>query len=220
MKEDIVIKSTKNGLILRLPATLPFDELCEKLKKKFASAAGFFGSAEMVIKLEGREVSSNDIDEIYDIISDSSSINIIAVFDNTEADNKIFEELLDQKVKMLADKAARIYVGSVKSGEEISFDESVIISGNVEENAKVHSNGSIFVLGDVKGSLYAGELGNKSSLVFASHVSECDIAIADHFYVFKQTEEKGLFKKKKNIKPELSGALFCLKEGEVVLENV
>ena len=43
---------------------------------------------------------------------------------------------------------------------------------------------------------------------------------SEYVLQLRAEEEKGLFKKKKNIKPELSGALFCLKEGEVVLENV
>ena len=219
MKDKVVIKSTKNGMILRLDPDADFNTLSELIEKKFKAAAAFFGSAEMILSLEGRELSGEEMDIIHEIISRNTEIKIMAVADEEAPDNKIFDKMLKEVYYRLNDRAVSLYKGDVEVGKELRSSESILITGSVMENASVHSDGSVFVLGNVEGAIYAGIMGNTASLVYAGHIKNSDVAIADNFYVYEKTEEKGFLKRRKATEKEYHGVLFRVIDGKVVMEN-
>ena len=56
MHNAVVIKSSKAGMTVILDPDLPFGELLEAIGKKFRESARFWGSVQMTLTLEGRDL--------------------------------------------------------------------------------------------------------------------------------------------------------------------
>lgn len=56
MRNAVKIKSFPNGIALYLSEEIPFEKLLEEIGYKFSNARNFFGSATMVLSIEGRQV--------------------------------------------------------------------------------------------------------------------------------------------------------------------
>ena len=56
MKSSVVIKGCKSGMTVILNPDTPFEQLLEDVGKKFKESEKFWGSAQMTLTLEGREL--------------------------------------------------------------------------------------------------------------------------------------------------------------------
>ncbi len=75
--------------------------------------------------------------------------------------------------------SAKIYKGSLRSGQTLTIDQSVIIMGDVKPGATVTARGSIFVLGALRGTVYAGSDGDENTFVMAMEMDPLQIRIAN-----------------------------------------
>ena len=57
MKDTVLIKSYPNGILLRLDAEVPFEQILAEIGYKFAEAKSFFGKAATALSIEGSQVS-------------------------------------------------------------------------------------------------------------------------------------------------------------------
>lgn len=69
--------------------------------------------------------------------------------------------------------------GSLRSGQSISYEGSVVVLGNVNPAAIIKAHGNIIVLGSLKGVVHAGATGNSECFVAAIDFSPTQICIAD-----------------------------------------
>ena len=60
MRNAVVIKSSKAGMTVILDDSLPFDELLAAIGTKFRESARFWGSVQMTLTLEGRELTPEE----------------------------------------------------------------------------------------------------------------------------------------------------------------
>ena len=58
MKSSVVIKGCKSGMTVILNPDTPFEQLLEDVGKKFKESEKFWGSAQMTLTLEGRELTN------------------------------------------------------------------------------------------------------------------------------------------------------------------
>ena len=79
MRNAVKIKSFPNGIALYLSAEIPFDRLLEEIGYKFSNARNFFGSATMVLSIEGRQVDDMEELRILDVIRENSDLNIACI---------------------------------------------------------------------------------------------------------------------------------------------
>ena len=228
MGNDIVLKSNRNGLTLYINPDLSFEELEEKVREKFRASAKFFGASEMALEINGHNLNSEEVIKIVDIISEETEISISTIVNDSVTDSLIFEKSLEGYLKRLNDKVAEIHYGNVAAGEDMDFKNSVLIIGNVEKGAKVHSNGSIFVLGELCGSAYAGELGNTEAVIAAADFNAENAIIADLSLKIEKNdknlknEKRGFFDKKaKNVEVrEKKTMLVKIVDNEVSAEEL
>jgi septum site-determining protein MinC len=228
MNRDIIIKSNRHGLTLYLSEEIPFASLRDKIRKKFSESKKFFGSAEMALTLEGKTLSSSEINEVVSIISDETDLSIISVIDNSEINDRFFQDKLRKLLNNLDLSACEIYPSSIEGRNSCDFKHSVLILGDVGINSEVHTNGSVFILGRCLGKIFAGELGNKNAMVYAAIMQPQEINIADVSFdrsaFFKSeasTKKKGLFTKAKPV--ELLNIPYLLSldsEGECVYKKI
>lgn len=179
LRDPVIIKSTKNGINLVLDPELSFDELLKAIKEKFRESEKFFKNAKISISFEGRELSENEQFEIIEAIQANSSITIMCILDRDE----ILEEVIARKTNAYIEEhsasTGQFYKGTLRSGQQVESESSLIILGDVNPGAKVVAKGNIVILGALKGIAYAGAGGNDRCFVAALEMDPVQIKIGD-----------------------------------------
>ena len=191
---NVVIKGNKYGIVLILNDKIPFEELKEEIIQKFKASANFFGSAQMALSIEGRKLSASEENEVLDIISTHTSLSIICIMDNDKDREESFKQLVEAETAKTSSTAADVtqtisaditrqsgqfYKGTLRSGQELESQTSIVILGNVNTGAKVISAGNIIVLGALKGTAYAGVTGNPNAFIVALEMDPIQLRIND-----------------------------------------
>lgn len=174
-----MIKGNKYGIVVVLDENKEFSELKEELKNKFVESSKFFNnSSSMAISFEGKKLSTAEEREILDMIKDCTELNIVCVMDST--DEEKFKNCVDAALNNIADEAGgQFYKGTLRSGQVLESDSSIVILGDVNPGAKILSAGNVVVLGSLKGTVYAGIKGNPNAFVVALEMFPVQIKIGD-----------------------------------------
>lgn len=179
MKNSVVIKGNKYGIVLVLDATIPFDDLKFQITEKFKEASKFFGTCSLALSFEGRKLSDVEEKEVLDIISSTSEISIICVADSNKTRESLFKKSVDEKLGQISSNLGEFYKGTLRSGQSLESDNGLVILGDVNPGARIVSGGSVVVLGSLKGTVYAGVSGNINSFVVALEMNPIQIRIGE-----------------------------------------
>ncbi len=79
----------------------------------------------------------------------------------------------------LLNNDSMFYKGTLRSGQSIESEGSIVILGDVNPGASVISSGNIIVIGRLKGMVHAGAAGNVNAFVLALSMNPMQIRIAD-----------------------------------------
>ncbi len=179
MNNSVVIKGNKYGIVVQMDKNIPFAQLKTDIVEKFKSASKFFDKANMAISFEGRRLSSEEEREIINIISENSKLNIVCVIDNDEMREKIFKKAVEEKLEELSAHTGQFYKGTLRSGQLLESESSIIILGDINPGGKIIAKGNVIVLGSLKGTVYAGANGNEDAFVVALEMAPIQIRIGD-----------------------------------------
>lgn len=197
MKNNVVIKGNKHGIVLILDNELPFDELKQEIISKFKESADFFGNAQMALQIDGRKLLPSEEKELLDIISAYTSLSIICIVDSDNERDEKFQSSIESRLKAISSQNGQFYKGTLRSGQELESPTSIVILGNVNSGAKITSTGNVIVLGALKGTVYAGITGNQNSFVVALEMDPMQIRIGDVIARSSDTKKKNVEKEAK-----------------------
>lgn len=212
MTNAVIIKSFQNGLSVYLDETLEFQTLLEEVAYKFKESEHFFSGAKLALSLEGRSLSTEEERSIVDAIVKSSHLNIVCLVGKNEETNQLFLRAIQQTSK--GDDAAndgQFYRGTLKNGQMLETEKSIIVLGDVNPGASIISNKDIIILGGLYGEAYAGGCGEEGHFVVALEMSPEKLKIGD--FKYKSTE-----KSKWSIRPKVQPKITYVKNNRVITE--
>lgn len=216
MKNAVIIKSFPNGLSIFLDSELPFSQLLNEIAVKFSESANFFKDASMVLSFEGRVLSDQEERQIVDTISANSRLNIVCIMGKDEETDRSFIKAL-QKLSFrqeVMENAGQFYKGTLKDGQILETENSIIVLGDVYPGACIISSKDIVVLGGLYGQAYAGGNGEDGHFVVALEMSPEKLKIGDFKY---KTSEK---QSKWSIKPKIQPKIAFVKDARVYIEPI
>lgn len=216
MSQPVIIKSNRYGINLILDSNLPFKELLDLITDKFLESEKFFSNAKMAISFEGRELTPEEEYRIIDTIMQKTSIQIACVIDNDEIREQYTKKKMDEYLEAESANTGKFYKGTLRSGQVLESETSIIIIGDVNPGAKVVSKGNIIVLGALKGNAYAGATGAENCFVAALDMNPVQIKIGN---VIGRSEDKGLLaslreRKKSAAEPQVA----TVSDGHILIE--
>ena len=179
MRNAVVIKGNKAGMSVYMDPELPFQELLQAVAKKFKETARFWGAAQMTLTLEGRSLTADEEFQIINTITENSSIEILCLIDSDAKRIERCEKALNEKLMELSSSTGQFYKGTLRKGDVLESEASIVIIGDVERGAKVTAKGNIIVLGSLKGAACAGVAGNKNAVVVAFEMAPNQVKISD-----------------------------------------
>lgn len=216
MKNPVIIKSFPNGLSIYLDEEMPFDQLLKEIGLKFKESAHFFKNASMVLSFEGRKLSDQEERMIIHTITANSELNVMCIMGKNEETNRNYIKAL-QKLsyhQQVMENAGQFYKGTLKDGQMLETENSIIVLGDVYPGACVISSKDIIILGGLYGQAYAGGNGEDGHFVVALEMSPEKLKIGDFKY---KTSEK---QSKWPIKPKVQPKIAYVEDGRVKLEPI
>ncbi len=213
MKELCTIKSSPHGLTLVLDKEADFKTLIIEVCRKFADARDFFGETNLVLRVEGRELSGEELLVLVEAIEMNSMIHILLIEENDELKDV---KMARKKEKFYFDRFyqnACIHPESVKKDDSLSTENSILILGDIQKGGSVRARGNIIVCGEIRGSASAGCEGENSAYIAAVSFDSSEISIAGHSGEMLKPK-KSFFSPKKQEEP----SVVALWEGTLLKE--
>ena len=179
MSQAVVIKRNKYGITVILEEKLTYDELKKEVEEKFKKSANFFKDAEVAVSFQGKKIDQVQQNELVQIITDHSDLKVICIVDEDKEREEMFQKAVENRNTVENVQGGQFYKGTLRSGQLLESDTSIIILGDVNRGAKVVAAGNIIVLGMLKGTVYAGANGNVNAFVVALDMDPMQIRIAE-----------------------------------------
>lgn len=160
MNHTFTLKSYQNGLAITIKQDADIEEFMAELTEKFQNSRKFFGNMQVSLAISGKELTPEEENRIVDCVEENSDLKILYLIGNDAQMQELFQNLHEKKK---ADEAAadavtggQFYRGSLKKGQSLETEHSIIIMGDVNEGAKVFCKRDVIVLGTLSGEVFAG----------------------------------------------------------------
>ena len=172
----VIFKGTKDGVTVIFDPEVSFETLCTQLEKKVAEAGKFFDNVKTSLAFKGRVFTEEEEETLLKIIAKHTTMEITFV----KTENNEIKRLSDLLEKELAPfNLAKFHKGSLRNGQKIEFEGSVIVVGDVNPGA------------EIKGMAHAGCKGMTDAFVSAIYMAPVQLRIADIITRFPEENKKG-----------------------------
>jgi len=175
MSEDVMFKGSRLGLQLILNETADFGNIREQLKKKLESALNFFSEG-TIIKIAANRLTIEQEAELS-LLFKRYGITLQAVDFSLQKAMSTQPEEIEAEIPGI--RETTIIDKTVRGGQEIICNGSVVIQGNVNPGAKIIAGGNIDIQGVCRGIVHAGAFGDSKAFVIADHMMAMQIRIAE-----------------------------------------
>lgn len=216
-QQTVVIKSNRYGITLFLDKDIPFQDLLRDISDKFRASSKFFKGAKMAVMMEGRNLSQEEQLEIVRTIQESSSLEILCILEQDTLEESYMKQAVEEKLKEQDASTGRFYKGTLRSGQVLESETSIIILGDVNPGATVVSKGSVIVLGTLKGMIHAGAAGNEYAFVAALHMMPVQIKIAD---VMGRSDDRPAYSKEFRGRRASEPKIAYAEDGKIYMELI
>ncbi|WP_338777391.1 septum site-determining protein MinC [Metabacillus sp. FJAT-52054] len=173
-QQYVTIKGTKDGLTLYLDDACTYETLILELEEMLSSKQYVQENGPLIgvsVKSGKRLLSEEQQQMVKTTIRKKKNL----VVENIESDVVTKEEANRLKKEAEVVKAARI----VRSGQVLQVEGDLLLIGDVNPGGTVIANGSIFVLGALRGTAHAGYNGNSRAIIAASVMAPAQLKIYD-----------------------------------------
>ena len=211
---SVIIKCNKYGLIVILDENLPFQELIKDVEDKFKESAKFFKNAKMAMTIRGRSLTQAEEKQVVETIVDSCGLHILCIIDEDRKEELLFHQAVDKAMEEKDAEDGWFYRGTLRAGQVLESEHSIVIIGDVNPGANVTSKGNIVVLGSLRGIAYAGATGDRNCFVAALVMKPIQVKIAD------KMARSAITKRVDNAEYKLDPKIAYVKEDHIYVKPI
>lgn len=164
----------KENIIIKIKEEANISEILIELEDKLPELKKFYKEEKTPILVTGKILKRSEIEEIQKLIQ--SEIKVKIEFDSPKSlglhgIKKTFK-------KDIETSETKFFKGSLRSGQRIEFEGSIVIIGDVNDGAEVVAEDNIVILGILRGMAHAGAKGNEKAIIAANAIESPQIRIA------------------------------------------
>ncbi|MBS5857704.1 MAG: septum site-determining protein MinC [Clostridia bacterium] len=185
MKNCVSINLKKNEILIKISENAEQREIVESLKKKIPELKKLYKDEKIPITVTGKILKNKEIDEIQNLIKDKIDVEI--EFDMPKALG--LSSITRTFNKEIGISETKFHRGSLRSGQKLETEGSLVILGDVNSGAEVMASENIVVLGSLRGLAHAGAKGNKQAIISAGLLDTVQIRIANIVKEIDRDEE-------------------------------
>lgn len=195
----------KDQVIIKIDENAEQKDIIANLKKKMIELKNLYKDDKTPILITGKVLKNKEMEEIQNLIKRFLDIQI--EFDSPKVLG--LHGIKKSFYKEIATSETKFHKGSLRSGQKMEFEGSLVIVGDVNPGAEVIAGENIIVLGNLRGLAHAGAKGNRDAIIEAVEIEATQIRIAD---IVKEIE-----KNEDEIRTVKTSA-YVKEDGEIVLE--
>jgi len=185
LKNCVSIELKKNEIIVKIFDEAKEKEIIECLEEKMEELKKLYKDEKTPILVTGKILTNEQMEEVEKLIYNKIQVKI--EFDSPKVlglhgIKKTFN-------KEIESSNTKFHRGSLRSGQRIEFDGSVVVLGDVNGGAEVIARDNIVVLGILRGLAHAGAKGNKKAIIAASSIEVPQIRISNIVKEMEKEEE-------------------------------
>lgn len=204
MKENIVIQTKKDKVTMKIDMQAEQKQILQELKKKVTELKKLYKEDTTPIFITGKVFKNKEMEQIQETIQKVLPVEV--KFDSPKILG--LHGIKRTFSKEIATSETKFHRGSLRSGQKIEYEGSLVILGDVNNGAEVLAGENIVILGILRGVAHAGAKGNKEAIIAAASIESVQVRIAN---VVKEIE-------KDEIEEEIKTCAYIGDEGEIVLE--
>lgn len=172
MNDVVKIRGLKTGLQLLFDRNAKFDEIKAAIEEKLVTGNKFFIRGTTVF-VEQNSFSEEQIEQLRRLFHRHGmlfSLNLPKIIQPPKVETP--PEVEPKKTTIVVNKTLR-------GGQEVRTESSVLVLGNVNPGAQIIAGGSIDVRGTCRGTVHAGAFGDQTACIVADKLRPIQIRIAD-----------------------------------------
>ena len=171
----ITINLKKDNIVIKITEDEEYAKILEALRKKLPELKKFYNNEKTPILITGKILKNKEMDEIKALIKEKIDVEIEFEIPKTLGLHSI-KKAFNKKIEM---SETKFYKGSLRSGQKMEVEGSLVIIGDVNSGAEVIASDNIVVLGALRGLAHAGAKGNKEAIIAAGLIDAVQIRIAN-----------------------------------------
>ena len=183
MSSSININLTTDKILIRLNEKCEHKEIMAALKNKVIELKKLYQDEKTPIYVVGKVLKNSEMEDIQDLIQ--KEIDVKVDFESPKtlglaAIKKAFN-------KGIKTSETKFHKGSLRSGNRLESEGSIVIIGDVNSGAEVVAGENIVVVGALRGLAHAGAKGNKEAIIAAEIIESPQLRISN---IVKEREKE------------------------------
>ncbi len=171
----VSINLKKEETLIKIDDNAQEEEILKELSEKTEELAKLYKDAKTPIRITGKILKEEEIKKITQTIEKYLKVQI--KFDTPTA---LGLHSIIRSYKENIDKSETVFhKGSLRSGQKIESEGSLVIIGDVNAGAEVIARDNIVILGTLRGLAHAGAKGNKEAIIATGKLDAVQIRISN-----------------------------------------
>lgn len=183
MRSQVKINGEKDKIVIKLKEEATQEEIMESLKKKLTELKKLYKEENNPIFITGKILKNSEMLAIKNLIN--SKIDVKIDFDSPKTLG--LHGIKRSFDKEIESSDTKFFRGSVRSGQRIEYEGSIVVLGDVNGGAEIVAGDNVVVVGVLRGLAHAGAKGNKKAIIAAASIECKQIRIAN---IIKEIEDE------------------------------
>ena len=171
----VSINLRKNEILIKINDNASEEEIVKELLLKIAELKKLYQDEKTPIRVTGKILKNSELEEIKDIIK--NEIDVEVSFDTPTTLG--LHSITRSYKKDVGTSETTFHKGSLRSGQRIEVEGSIVIMGDVNSGAEVIAGDNVIVIGTLRGLAHAGAKGNKEAIIAAASIEAPQLRIAN-----------------------------------------
>ena len=185
MKNSVSINLKTDEVIIKIEDNAEQDEIILELTKKLKELKKMYKDEKTPIRVTGKILTNKELEEIKELIK--KQIDVEVRFDTPTTLG--LHSITRSYKKDVGTSETTFHKGSLRSGQKIEVEGSIVIIGDVNSGAEVIAADNIIVIGTLRGLAHAGAKGNKEAIIAASTLDVVQLRISNIVMEIDKEEE-------------------------------
>ena len=182
----VSINLRKDEILIKINDNSSQEEIVNELLSKIVELKKLYQDEKTPIRVTGKILKNSELEEIKDIIKNEIDVEIRFDTPTTLGLHSITRSYK----KDVGTSETTFHKGSLRSGQRIEVEGSIVIIGDVNSGAEVIAGDNVIVIGTLRGLAHAGAKGNKEAIIAVSTLDAVQLRISNIVREIDREEEE------------------------------
>ena len=182
---NISINLKKEEVLIKIDDNAVQRKILSELSKKLKELKKMYQDEKTPIRVTGKVLTNKELEEVKKVIKKELDVEI-----KFDTPTTLGLHSITRSYKRDVGKSeTTFHRGSLRSGQRMEVEGSVVIIGDVNAGAEVIAADNIAVIGHLRGLAHAGAKGNKDAIIAASSLDVVQLRISNIVKEIDREEE-------------------------------